>query len=151
MTDKQKEVQTFLSKAFKVDKQIDLDTAKLESMRDALHGKAMNYENDGSQHNPNGNSVENAILKVIEYNEKINAEIDELIDLKLEIEKIVNKVTDDIQREILTRKYLLFQTWDGYYDKKAEQYVKGIYDEMHYSRRRIFQLHLNALDCIELH
>lgn len=127
----------YLSQAFSIDRKINLDIEKLKEMRSSLYGRAVSYENDGSQHSTSGsNSIESALLKVVEYEEKINAEIDELVNKRLEIEKAIRMVNDEVLQEILTRRYLQFQKWER------------IAVEMHYSIQWVFKLHGQALSKI---
>ena len=123
----------YLQQAYRIDRKIKLDIEKLSAMRSALFGKAVSYESDGSQHTPHGNGIEAAMLRVLEYEERINAEIDRLTDTRLKIEQVINLVPDDTQREVLTRRYLLYQKWE---------YIAV---EMNYNIKWIFKLHGKAL------
>lgn len=123
----------YLQQAYRIDRKIKLDIEKLSAMRSALFGKAVSYESDGTQHTPHGNGIEAAILRVLEYEERINAEIDMLTDTRLKIEQVINLVPDDTQREVLTRRYLLYQKWE---------YIAV---EMNYNIKWIFKLHGKAL------
>ena len=123
----------YLQQAYRIDRKIKLDIEKLSAMRSALFGKAVSYESDGTQHTPHGNGIEAAMLRVLEYEERINAEIDRLTDTRLKIEQVINLVPDDTQREVLTRRYLLYQKWE---------YIAV---EMNYNIKWIFKLHGKAL------
>ena len=123
----------YLQQAYRIDRKIKLDIEKQSAMRSSLFGKAVSYESDGSQHTPHGNGIEAAILRVLEYEERINAEIDRLTDTRLKIEQVINLVPDDTQREVLTRRYLLYQKWE---------YIAV---EMNYNIKWIFKLHGKAL------
>ena len=123
----------YLQQAYRIDRKIKLDIEKLNAMRSALFGKAVSYESDGTQHTPHGNGIEAAILRVLEYEERINAEIDRLTDTRLKVEQVINLVPDDTQREVLTRRYLLYQKWE---------YIAV---EMNYNIKWIFKLHGKAL------
>ena len=123
----------YLQQAYRIDRKIKLDIEKQSAMRSSLFGKAVSYESDGTQHTPHGNGIEAAILRVLEYEERINAEIDRLTDTRLKIEQVINRVPDDTQREVLTRRYLLYQKWE---------YIAV---EMNYNIKWIFKLHGKAL------
>lgn len=128
----------YLRQAYIIDRKIRLDTEKLAAARSALYGRAVRYENDGTKLVPRGNVTENAVLRVVELEERLNTEIDELTAKRLEIECAVNAVPDEVQREVLTRRYLLYQKWEV------------ISREMGYTERRIFQIHGNALKNISV-
>ena len=54
-------------------------------------------------------------------------------------------VQDEVQREILERRYLLYQPFVSGYNRKTGDYVRGIAEDMHYSERQIYRLHGMAL------
>ena len=129
----------YLSQAYKLDKQADMILQKADAMRKSLYGRGQNYENTG--HNSNNDGIAKAIEKVADYERKANEIIDKLIDMRIEIENTISLVPDDDQREVLEKRYLLYQSWDGYYDKMTGEYVKGIWETMRKSRSRVFQYH----------
>lgn len=102
----------YLSQAFYINRKIDVMIKKVEEMKRSLYGKAISYENDGTQSGNHINVTETALLKVLEYEQQINAEIDRLVNLRLEIENAIMSVNDDVQREVLERRYLLFEKWE---------------------------------------
>lgn len=123
----------YLQQAYRINRKIKLDTEKLAAARSALYGKTARYDSDGSKPVSCGNVTESAVLRVMELEERLNREIDELTAMRQEIELTVNAVPDEVQREILTRRYLLYQKWEV------------IAAEMGYSERHIRRLHGDAL------
>lgn len=123
----------YLQQAYTIDRRIKLDTEKLAAARSALYGKTARYDSDGSKSVPSGNGTESAVLRVVELEERLDREIDELTYKRQEIEQAVNAVPDEVQREVLTRRYLLYQKWEV------------IAAEMNYSIQHIFRLHGSAL------
>lgn len=123
----------YLQQAYIIDRRIKLDTEKLAAARSVLYGKIAQYDSDGSKPVPRGNGTENAVLRVLELEERLNREIDELTAKRQEIELTVNAVPDEVQREVITRRYLLYQKWEI------------IAEEMCYSVQHIFRLHGAAL------
>ena len=145
----------YLNQAYQIDRQIQVIRGKIDKMRDIATYKSPQFEDNGSRTVGN-NSTENKILKFVEYESKQEELINNLIDKRNEIEQAINRLADPVQREILERRYLLYQPWESHYDAVSGQYVKGIAESMGYSKRRIFQLHGEALknialNCIELH
>lgn len=128
----------YLQQAYIIDRRIKLDTEKLAAARSALYGKTARYDSDGSKPVPQGNGTESAVLRVLELEERLDREIDELTAKRQEIEQAINAVPDDVQREVLTRRYLLYQKW---YEIAAE---------MNYSGRHIRRLHGYALKNMSL-
>lgn len=128
----------YLQQAYIIDRKIKLDTEKLEAARSALYGRTVRYDRDGSKPVPHGNGTENAILRALELEERLNKEIDQLTEKRQEIEQAVSAVPDEVQREVLTRRYLLYQKFSD------------IAFEMGYTERRIFQIHGEALKNISV-
>lgn len=126
----------YLQRAYRIDRKIKLDTEKLAAARSALYGKTARYDSDGSKPVPCGNGTESAVLRVMELEERLDREIDELTAKRQEIELTVNAVPDEVQREVLTRRYLLYQKWEV------------IAEEMNYGVRHVHKIHLIALQCL---
>lgn len=137
----------YLSQAYKLDKQADMIIQKADALRKSLYGRGQNGES-GKQ-TSSGDSLAKAIAKVMDYERKADEIIDRLVDMRIEIENAIAEIPDPIQREVLERRYLLYQSWDGYYDKESNKYIKGIYEMMNYSRSQVFQYHKEGLDFIE--
>ena len=129
----------YLSQAFYINRKIDVMIKKTEEMKRSLYGKAISYENDGTQSGSHANVTETALLKVLEYEERINADINRLVDLRFEIETTIMSVSDNVQREVLERRYLLFEKWEK------------IAVEMDIDLRWVYRLHKKALLTIESH
>lgn len=125
----------YLQQAYIIDRRIKLYTEKLTAARSALYGKTAQYDSDGSKPVPRGNATENAVLRVLELEEHLDREIDELTAKWQEIEQAVNAVPDEVQREVLTRRYLLYQKWEV------------IAEEMNYGVRHVHKIHSTALQC----
>lgn len=128
----------YLQQAYIIEREVKLDTEKLAAARSAAYGKAVRYNSDGSKPTPQGNTAESALLYVAELEERLKADMDKLYAKRSEIEQAVNAVPDAAQREILTRRYLLYQRWED------------IAENMGYTKRRIFQIHGIALENISL-
>ncbi|MFT3951193.1 MAG: DUF1492 domain-containing protein [Oscillospiraceae bacterium] len=123
----------YLSQSHKLDRQINMKLKKLAAMKAALFGKSVTYDNDGAQKQPNGNAIENAIYRVLAYEEEVNADIDKLVTQKMEIERSIAGVKDENQREVLERRYICHQKWEA------------IAVEMRIDLRWIYRLHNKAL------
>lgn len=146
----------YLNQAYYIDREINLTLAKSDKLRQSLYGRAVAYDSTAVQSSEDKDVIGKTIEKIDEYERKANELIDSLIKKRIEIENTIKAVPDSVQREVLERRYLLFQEWDSGYDRNTGEYKKGIYEEMHFSRRQIFYLHGEALksialNCIELH
>lgn len=128
----------YLQQAYLIEQEIKLNNELLLQTYSSLCGKGITYETDGAQRIPQGNSVERNLLQAAEYEERINAAVKKLMQKRLEIEKVIDTVPNATFREILKRRYLLYQKWDD------------VAEKMHYSSRRVRQLHRSALQYISL-
>lgn len=146
----------YLNQAYYIDREINLTLAKADKLRRSLYGRTVTYDSTAVQSSGDKDVIGKTIEKIDEYERKANEMIDRLVEKRIEIENTIKAVPDSAQREVLERRYLLFQEWDSGYDRNTGEYKKGIYEEMHFSRRQIFYLHGEALKsialkCIELH
>jgi hypothetical protein len=119
--------------------------AKADKLRASLYGKSVQLDPIGGGKSHNDDTIGETLEKVIEYETKANKLIDSLINARLEIEKAIASVPDYVQREVLERRYLLYQDWESHYNTKTGEYIKGIGEEMNYSDRQIYRIHGQAL------
>lgn len=137
----------YLSQAYKLDKQADMILQKAAAMRNSLYGRGQNGESGKPA--PSGDSLAKAITKVVDYERKADEIIDMLVDKRIEIENAIAEIPDPIQREVLERRYLMYQPFEGGYDKKTGAYIKGIDEIMGYSARQIYRFHGYGLQKIK--
>ena len=138
----------YLSQAYKLDKQADMIIQKADALRKSLYGRGQNSESGKST--PSGDSLAKAIARVMDYEHKADEIIDKLIDMRIEIENAIASVPDPIQREVLERRYLMYQPFEGGYDKKTGLYIKGIDEAMGYSVRQVYRLHRYGLQKVKV-
>lgn len=138
----------YLSQAYRLDKQADMILQKAAALRKSLYGRGQNGESGKSA--PSGDSLAKAIAKVVDYERKADEIIDRLVDMRIKIETTISLVPDPIQREVLERRYLLYQSWDGFYDKISGQYIRGICEIMGYSRSQVFKHHRKGLETVKM-
>ena len=131
----------YLSQAYKLDKQADMILQKAAAMRKSLYGRGQNYENTG--HGSNNYSLAKAIEKVADYERRADEIIDMLVDMRIKIETTISLVPDPIQREVLERRYLL-------YDKISGQYIRGRCEIMGYSRSQVFKHPRKGLETVKM-
>ena len=137
----------YLSQAYKLDKQADMILQKADAMRKSLYGRGQSYESGG--HSDSSDSIAKAIAKVVDYEQKADEIIDKLIDKRIEIENLIKLVPDPVQREVLERRYLMYQPFESGYDKRTGIYIKGIDEIMGYSARQIYRFHGYGLQKIK--
>jgi len=123
----------YLSQAYRIDQRIN---SKLEQVRslNELATKATNTISDmpGSA-TRNVHQMEDVVVKIVDLQNEINADIDTLVNLKRTFVAVIKAVENPEQQTLLELRYLCFKTWEE------------IAVEMGYSSRGIFSLHSAAL------
>ena len=105
---------------------------------DALNDLAANATSalSGMPHDPNHgrSTMADCVAKIVDLQTEINADIDELVDLKREILETIKSLHNVEFQTILERRYLCFETWEK------------IAADMGYDPRWLFRLHGKALE-----
>ncbi len=129
----------YLNQAFALDREADMILKKADLMEKSLYGRDQNSKS----------GIKETIEKIKAYRKQGNEKIAELVDIRIEIENAIYSVPDPIQRNILERRFLLYQRFDGHYDRISGEYIKGIYEEIGYSRRQMFRLYNKGLETVK--
>ena len=110
------------------DKQILSD---LRDMADTVRG--VSYDKIGGHSSEVFSPVEQAVLKIIEYEQVISEDIGNYADSLKDIDRLISEVEDPKQQVILRRRYQGFETWEN---------IAAI---LGYSKKHILRLHGEAL------
>ena len=60
----------------------------------------------------NPNQLEDAVVKIIGLKNEINRKIDEFVDMKREIESIIEKIEDADQVAVIRKRYMEYKPWE---------------------------------------
>lgn len=126
----------YLKRAYLLDKQIQVEVKELEQLRD-MRGtiQGCSYgEKIGS--NPNRNleaPFVKTIEKIWEYEQKIDARINRLVDLRAEINAAIEAMENPEERLLLKYRYLKKRDWED------------IALELNVSYRTVHRIHASAL------
>jgi len=101
----------FLSRAYRLDQQIQSKVAQLSRLRACTCGSGLRYGDVKVQSSGQNSRVEDAVLKIMEEEKAINEEIDRLVEIKRQIREVINQVDDVTCRLLLEKRNLLFETW----------------------------------------
>ena len=101
-----------------------------------IGGKSVRYDDTGGTHEKDGNSVERAYCCLADYAEDVDKLMQEMIAARQRVEMLIASVPDAVQREVLTRRYIIGQRWES------------IAIDMDYEVRHIYRLHGNALSVL---
>ena len=116
----------YLKRAIRIEREIDSLLEHLAELRSmATKATATVTDMPGSP-TRDSSKMEDAILK-------IDARVNELVDVKREIELAINHVTDDECRQVLRLRYLAFKSWDD------------VAACMRYNVRQVYRIHAEAL------
>ena len=113
----------YLGQAYRLDQRINSKLQQVDSLRSLTQKITASYDGEVVSHTRNVTSLQDTIIRLMEAEEELNRQIDELVDLKMDIARLIDQVHNEIFRLILEKRYLCFLQWDQ------------IAAEMHYSRR----------------
>lgn len=128
----------YLGQAYRLDQRINSKLEQVMSLRD-LTTKATATMSDM----PGGGSrnvyrMQDIIGKIIDLENEINADIDQLVDLKRDIVAIIKSVENPEYQTLLELRYLCFKTWEQ------------IAVDMGYSTRNVYKLHDAAIEKLHI-
>ncbi len=124
----------YLGQIKRLDTQINLDLRELEHWRDLSRKiSSVNFSASGSSTRSIEPPFVKCLDKIMELEDKINAEIDSLIDLKAEILDCIHSLANEDHQSVLEMRYISGFAWGR------------IANEMHYSIRWIYKLHDAAI------
>lgn len=124
----------FLSSTKKSEMLIESDMRELEQLRAMSTGlRSVNLSERVNTSRSNEAEYIRIIEKIYDLEEKINREIDEMVDRKEEIRELINKLGNIDERLCLKMRYIDFYSW-------AE-----IAEKMAFSDRQIYRIHERAI------
>ena len=127
----------YLSQAYRLDQRIDAKIEQVMSLRN-LAAKATSTLSDAAPSGTrNVHRMEDIIIKIIDFENEINADIDNLVDLKREIMAAIRSIHDPDYCTVLELRYLCFKPWEQ------------IAVEMGYGIDNVYKLHRMALKTLE--
>ena len=131
------EVKARLSSVYIEYRAYKLAEEKCEQFRDLISAPAtvaLSADTPSQEHS--GNSTENKIVAALWYSEEVDKRFRSYIMTAREIEGIISGLKYYDQREVLTRRYIMFESW------------KDICQKMEISKSRMFRLHERAIEAL---
>ena len=102
----------YLSQAYRLDQRIDAKIEQVMSLRN-LAAKAMPTLSDAMPSGTrNVHRMEDIIMRIIDLENEINADIDDLVALKYEIVNVIKAVPNLEYQTLLELRYLCFKSWE---------------------------------------
>lgn len=124
----------YLQQAYRLDQKINSDIAEVNALRGIAASVSSQQLADRVQTSRRGEApYVRSLEKIMEMEDKINTEIDLLVDLKDEIRDIITTVANTDERMVLRYRYVHNYTWEQ------------IANELHVDARTVRRWHGNAL------
>ena len=127
----------YLGQAYRLDQRINSKLQQVDSLRSLTQKITASYDGEVVSHTRNVTTLQDTIIRLMEAEEELNRQIDELVDLKMDIARLIDQVHNESFLLILEKRYLCFLQWDQ------------IAAEMHYSRRWVLNKHDRAVEVVD--
>ena len=128
----------YLSQAYRIDQRIDSQIEQITVLRDLLTKTGAVMSDMPKNPNKGESKMENYLIKIIDMENMITAEIDRLVTIKKSIVETIDGVADIDCRLLLEARYLRFETWED------------IASSLGYTVRSIHRLHGKALSMVKV-
>ncbi len=128
----------YLNQAYWLDRRIDSKLEQLSALKDMATKTTSVMSDDVVSHTRNVHSMQDVIAKIIDMQAEINADIDQLVDLKREIMQVVKAVQNPEHQTLLELRYLCFKSWED------------VAEELGYNVRHIYRLHDETVEQITI-
>ena len=127
-------VKEYLSQTYRLDQRIDAKLEQVMALRKLAAKATFTFSDDVPSGVRNARQREDIIMKTMDLENEINADIDSLIALKREIVSAIKAVPNLEYQTLLELRYLCFKPWEQ------------IAVEMGYDLRYTHKLHKRALE-----
>ncbi len=129
----------YLRQAYRLDQKINSDLEEVTALREMANSVSSPQFGERVQTSRKGDApFVRCLEKIIELEEKINKEIDLLVELKKEIRTVITTVEDTDERMVLKYRYVHNYTWEQ------------IGNELHADARTVRRWHGRALQHVIL-
>jgi len=122
----------YLEQARQITARLKIMAEQLDCLKAAAEYAAPQCSHMPKPTNRNIHRLENAVVRVMEYEERMNAEFDRLAEINTRI----NELPDTTHQALLVKRYICEKSWFE------------ISSELHISVSRLYVLHRQALDKI---
>ena len=127
----------YLGQAYRLDQRINSKLEQVLSLRDLTTKATATMSDMPGGGSRNVYKMQDIIGKIIDLENEINADIDQLVDLKREMVTVIKSVSDPECQTLLELRFLCFKTWEQ------------IAVDMGYSIQHIYRLLDKAMKLIE--
>ena len=133
-------IEQYLSQGRTLDRRINYNLQRLQDMKNSVCSlQSLRLNPTKVQTSPDGEApFVRALLRIAEMEERVNQEIDMLVDLRAQIEAVIQTLPEDYLRLTLRYRYLCNQSW------------QQVADEMHAGKTTVKRWHADALAKLHL-
>lgn len=128
----------YLNQAFHLDQRINSKLDMLATLKEMATKTTSIMKDEVVSHTRNVHSTEDAIIKMVDMQSEVNADIDQLVDKKKEIMHAIYAVENPEYQTLLELRYICFRTWEE------------ISNKMHCTVSNVFKIHSKALRCVDV-
>ena len=128
----------YLGQAYRLDQRINSKLEQVLSLRELTTKATATMSDMSGGGSRNVYKMQDIIGKIVDLENEINADIDQLVDLKREMVTAIKAVADPECQTLLELRFLCFKTWEQ------------IAIDMNYGIDNIFKLHKKALAMVVL-
>lgn len=129
----------YLRQAYRLDHRINSDIAEMERLQEMVGSVGSpGFEEHYNPNCPTEAPFVRCLEKVWDLEQKINSEIDRLIDLKAQMREVIATASNADEQMVLRYRYIHNMTWEQ------------IGDELHADRTTVYRWHNSALNHVTL-
>ncbi len=128
----------YLSQARNLDQRIITKTQMIDSLNDLATRCTTTYSDMPKRPNHGNSRLEECVMKIIDLEEQITADMEKLVDLKKEITYVIQSVPNPEYQDLLAKRYICCESWEK------------IAVDMNYELRYIHKLHSRALQEVQI-
>lgn len=133
-----KNAKEYLSQAYRIDQRINSKIEQVSALNNMAMKATSTISDMPGRATRNIHQMEDVVAKIIDLQNEINAEIDELVDLKAEIMGVIKGLDNLEYQTLLELRYLCFKPWEQ------------IAIDLGYSINNVFKMHRKALEVLEI-
>jgi len=102
----------YLTQAKTLDQRINIKLERVSRLRSMTQKITAAMDSEPVSHTRNVTSMEDAIIRLMEEEESLNAAIDQLVDLKREISGVLEQIHAPDCQLLLELRYLCYRSWE---------------------------------------
>ena len=132
-----KNAKEYLGQAYRIDQRINSKIEKVSALNNMATKATSTISDMPGSATRNIHRMEDVIVKIIDLQDEINADIDELVDFKAEVMSVIKSIDNLEYQTLLELRYLCFKPWEQ------------IAIELGYSINNVFKMHRKAIELLE--